>query len=111
MATLAVANAQHGNTVHGTIQVPAADGGARLEVELFAQSASLAKAKRPSSSRVGRLIRPSTPAGKFSFTVPLDTAAEHALHRHRKLALTLKIVLTPKHGSALTLTHGLELRS
>jgi hypothetical protein len=111
LATLALANAQHGNTVHGTVQIPAADSGARLEIELLAQGASLAKVKRSGSSRVGRLVRPSAPAGKFSFTVSLDTAAKHALHRHHKLALTVKIVLAPKHGAALTLTRSLDLRS
>jgi hypothetical protein len=111
LATLALANAQHGGTVHGTIQIPAADGGARLEVELLAQGASLAKVKRPSSSRVGHLVRSSAPAGKVSFTVPLDAQAKRALHHHHKLALTVKIVLIPKHGAALTITRSLELRS
>ena len=111
LATLALANAQHGNTVHGTVQIPAADGGARLEIELLAQGASLAKVKRSGSSRVGRLVRTSAPAGKFSFAVSLDTAAKHALHHHHKLALTVKIVLTPKHGAALTATRSLDLRS
>ncbi len=110
LATLALANAQHGGTVHGTIQIPAADSGARLEIELLAQRASLAKAKRPSSSRVGRFVRSSAPAGKVSFTVSLNAAAKRALRHHHKLALTVKIVLTPEHGAALTITRSLELR-
>ncbi len=110
LATLALANAQHGDAVHGTVQIPAADGGARLEVELLAQDASLAKVKRPSSSRVGRLVRSSAPAGKVSFTVSLDAQAKRALRRHHKLALTVKIVLTPKHGAALTLTRSVVVR-
>jgi plastocyanin len=110
LATLALANAQHGDAVHGTVQIPAADGGARLEVQLLAQGASLAKVKRPGSSRVGRLVRSSAPAGTVSFTVSLDAAAKRALRRHHKLALTVKIVLTPVHGAALTLTRSLDLR-
>jgi hypothetical protein len=110
LATLALANAQHGDAVHGTIQIPAADGGARLEVELLAQGASLAKVKRAGSSRVGRLVRSSAPAGKVSFTVALDAAAKSALRHQHKLALTVKIVLTPKHGATLTLTRSLALR-
>jgi hypothetical protein len=109
--TFALAKAQHGDAVHGTVQIPAADGGARLEIELLAQGASLAKVKRPGSSRVGRFVRSSAPAGKVSFTVLLDPAAKTALRHHHKLALTVKIVLTPKHGSTLTLTRNLELRS
>jgi hypothetical protein len=110
LATLALANAQHGDTVHGTVQIPLADGGARLEVELLAQDATLAKVKRPGISRVGRLVRSSAPAGKVSFTVLLDVAAKRALHRHHKLALTVKIVLTPKHGAAMTLKRSVVVR-
>ena len=110
LATLALANAQHGDTVHGTVQIPAADGGARLEVELLAQGASLAKVKRPGSLRVGRLVRPSAPAGKVTFAVSLNAAAKRALRRHHKLALTVKIVLTPKHGTAMTLTRSVVVR-
>ncbi len=110
LAALALANRQHGDAVHGTVQIPSADGGARLEVELLAQGASLAKVKRPSSSRVGRLVRSSAPAGPVSFTVSLDAQAKRALHRHHKLALTVKIVLTPKHGAAMTLTRSVVVR-
>jgi hypothetical protein len=110
LATLALANAQHGDAVHGTVQIPAADGGARLEVELLAQGASLAKVKRGGSSRVGRLVRSSAPAGKVSFTVSLDAQAKRALRHHHKLALTVKIVLTPKHGAAMTLTRSVVVR-
>jgi hypothetical protein len=109
-ATLVLANAQHGGAVHGTVQIPAADSGARLEVELLAHGASLANVKPPGSSRIGRLVRSSAPAGAVSFTVSLDATAKHALRRHHKLALTVKIVLTPKHGAALTLTRSLDLR-
>jgi hypothetical protein len=110
VATLALASAQHGDAVHGTIQVPAADGGARLEVQLLAQGASLAKVKRSSSSRVGRFVRSSAPAGTVSFTVALDAQAKRALRKHHKLALTVKIVLTPKHGAAMTLTRSVVVR-
>jgi hypothetical protein len=110
LATLALANAQYGDAVHGTVQIPAADRGARLEVELLAQDASLAKVKRPRSSRVGRLVRSSAPAGKVSFTVSLDAQAKRALRQHHKLALIVKIVLTPLHGAAMTLTRSLDLR-
>ncbi len=110
LATLALANAQHGDAVHGTVQIPAADGGARLEVELLAQGASLAKVKRGGSSRVGRLVRSSAPAGAVSFTVSLDAQAKRALRHRHKLALTVKIVLTPVHGAAVILTRSVVVR-
>jgi hypothetical protein len=103
-------NTQHGDTVHGTVQIPAADSGARLEVELLTRGASLANVKRPTSSRVGRFVRASAPAGKVSFSVALDAGAKSALHHHHKLALTVKIVLTPKQGAGLTITRSLALR-
>ena len=109
--TLALASAQHGDVVHGAVQVPAADAGARLEVELLVPRAALAKVKRSNSSRVGRLVRSATPAGKVSFTVALDAAAKRALRRHHKLALTAKIVLIPAHGAEVTITRSLLLRS
>jgi plastocyanin len=108
---LALASAQHGGSVHGSVQIPAADAGARLEVELLAPRASLAKVKRSSSSRVGRLVRAAAPVGKISFTVALDAAAKRALRRHHKLALTARIVLTPAHGAAVTIVRSVLLRS
>ncbi len=110
LATLALAKAQHGDAVHGAVQIPAADGGARLEVELLAQGASLAKVKRAGSSRAGRLVRSSVPAGTVSFTVSLDAQAKSALRHRHKLALTVKIVLTPKHGASMTLTRSVVVR-
>jgi hypothetical protein len=110
LATLALASLQHGDAVHGTVQIPAADGGARLEVELLARDASLAKVKRAGSSRVGRFVRSSAPAGTVSFTVSLDAQAKRVLRRHHKLALTVKIVLTPKHGAAMSLTRSVVVR-
>jgi hypothetical protein len=96
--------------VHGTVQVPPADAGASLEIELLAQGASLAKVKRGGSSRVGRLVRSSAPSGTVSFTVVLDAQAKRALRQHHKLALTVKIVLTPKHGAAMTLKRSVVVR-
>jgi hypothetical protein len=110
LARLALANTQHGDAVHGTVQIPAADGGARLEIELLAQGASLAKVKRGASKRVGRFVRSSASAGTVSFTVPLDAQAKRALRQHHKLALTVKIVLTPKHAAAMTLTRSVVVR-
>ncbi len=110
-ATLALANAQHGDAVHGTLQIPTADGGARLEVELLAPSASLAKVKRAGGARVGRLVRSSAPAGTVSFTVSLDAAAKRVLRHRHKLALTVKIVLTPVYGAAVTVTRGVVVHA
>jgi hypothetical protein len=95
--------------VHGAVEV--AQAGGRLEVDLLAGNASLAKAKHPSRVRVGRVIRSSLQAGAVSFAVPLTAKAKSALRRHRRLALTVQIVLTPVHGAALTITRSVVLHA
>ncbi len=101
---LKLAGSQHGSTVHGSIKVSQAGSGGRLEVGLFATNASLAKAGHPAQVRVGRLVRSSLKAGRVSFSVPLSAKGKAALRRHRRLALTVKITLTPQHGAAATVT-------
>jgi hypothetical protein len=106
---LKLAGSQHGSTVHGSIKVSQAGSGGRLEVGLFAASASLAKATlakagHPAQVRVGRLVRSSLKAGNVSFSVHLSTKGKAALRRHQRLALTVKMTLTPIHGAAVTAT-------
>ncbi len=101
---LKLASSQHGSTVHGSIKVTQAGSGGRLEVGLFAADASLAKAAHPAKVRVGRLVRSSLKPGEVSFSVPLSAKGKTALRRHRRLALTVKIMLTPQRGAAVTVT-------
>ncbi len=101
-----LAGSRHGKSVHGSVKVSQAGAGGRLEVDLLARSALLAKAKHPSRVRVGRLVRSSLSAGVVSFAVPLTAKARSALRRHRRLALTVQIVLTPVHGTAVTVTRS-----
>jgi hypothetical protein len=106
---LKLAGSQHGSTVHGSIEVSQAGSGGRLEVGLFATAASLAKAGHPAQVRIGRLVHSSVKAGSVSFSVPLITKAKASLHRHRRLALTVKITFTPLHGAAVTVTRTVVL--
>ncbi len=101
---LKLAGGQHGSTVHGSIKVSQAGSGGRLEVGLFAAGASLAKAGHPAQLRVGRLVRTSLKTGSVSFSVPLSAKGKAALRRRRHLTLTVKVILTPQHGTAVTLT-------
>lgn len=103
---LKLAGSQRGSTVHGAIKVSQAGTGGRLEVGLFAAGASLAKAGRSGQVRVGRLVRSSLTAGSVSFSVPLSAKGKAALRHHRRLALTVKITLTPAQGAAVTVTRG-----
>ncbi len=108
---LRIAGSQRGSTVHGSIKVSQAGSGGRLEVALLAAGASLAKAGHPARVRIGRLVRSSLKAGSVSFSVPLSTKGKAALHRRRRLALTVKITLTPLRGTAVTVTRGVVVRS
>jgi plastocyanin len=103
---LELAASQHGRSVHGSVKISKLGAGGRLEVELLAAGASLGKAKHRSPVRVGRLSRFSLQAGVVSFAVPLTAKAKAALHRHRRLALTVRIVLAPVHGAAVTITRS-----
>jgi len=97
--------------VHGSIKVSQAGAGARLEVSLLAARASLAKAGHSPQARVGRLVRSSLQAGSVSFSVPLSAKGKAALRRHRRLALTVKIKLTPQHGAAVTFTRNIVVHA
>jgi plastocyanin len=108
---LKLASSQHGSTVHGSIKVSHAGSGGRLEVGLFADGASLAKAGRPAQVRVGRLVRSSLQAGNVSFSVSLSAKGKAALRRHRRLTLTVKIILTPVHGATVTVTRGVVVHA
>jgi len=81
-------------------------------VDLLAKRASLAKARHSGSVRVGRLVRASVSAGKVSFSVALTAAGKRTLARKRRLALTVKITLTPlRRGTTVSITRSVTLRS
>jgi plastocyanin len=100
---------QRGGSVKGSLDISKAGGGDRLEIDVFAQSASLAKAKHSTRARVGRLVRNSVSAGKVTFVVTLNAKARKALKRHHRLALSVKITLTPFYGEATTLTRAVVM--
>jgi hypothetical protein len=100
--SLGLASIQHGGAVNGSLDVSSAGSGGRLQIELLAKGAAAA---------VGKLVRSSLPTGKLTFTVPLNAKGRAALRRHRRLALTVKITLTPPHGAAVTVTRVVVLRA
>jgi plastocyanin len=108
---LRLAFSQHGSSVRGSLAVSKGGAGGRLEVDLLARGASLARAGHSAQVAVGRLVRSSLQAGTVSFAVPLSARARRALHRHRRLALTVKIVLTGADAPALTLTRSVLLHA
>lgn len=109
-AAVTLGATQHGASVHGSVDVSQAGAGGRLEVELLASRASLASAGHSPQVQVGRAVRASLRAGTVTFTVALDARARHALRAHRRLALSVRIVLVPAQGAAATITRSVVLR-
>ncbi len=108
---LLLSRSQHGTAVHGSTDVPPALGGSRLEVDLLATTASLARAHRLAPVRVGRFVRASVAAGKAPFSVTLSSQGKRALRRHGHLALTVKVTLTLPSGTAMSTTRSMVLHS
>ena len=102
---------QKGGAVRGSVAVSQAGSGGRLEVDLLAKRASLAGARHAPLANAGRLLRASLRAGLVSFKVSLNARAAHALRAHHRLALSVRIVIRPVHGSPLTVTRAVLLRS
>jgi plastocyanin len=103
---LKLARSQRGGSVKGSLNISKAGAGDRLEIDLFATSASLAKTKHPARIRVGRFVRSSVSAGRMSFVVKLNAKARRALKRHHRLALNVKIMLTPPSGEPFSITRA-----
>ncbi len=108
---LRLAASQHGKQVRGSLDLAPGGAGSRLEVELLASKAVLAKSGHAAQTRVGKLVRSLLKSGEVSFKVPLSVKAKRALHKRRRLALTVKLVLTPKQGAAVTLTRHIVLHA
>jgi hypothetical protein len=105
-----ISSSQRGSTVKGSLDVSKVGAGDRLEVDLLATTASLAKAGH-ATQVVGRLVSASISAGQRSFSVKLNAKARRALKRHHRLALKVKITLTPAGGEATILTRSVTLHS
>jgi hypothetical protein len=106
-----LAASQRGSRLHGSVKVSQAGAGGRLEVGLFAGSASLAKTGHRQLVRVGRLVRSSLKAGSVSFSVPLSARGKASLRRRRHLALTVKLTFTPLHGAAVMVTRSVVIHA
>jgi hypothetical protein len=98
---------QRGGTVKGTLAIAKAGAGDELEIDVLASTSALGHRHRPSHTRVGQFTRASVRAGRLAFSIRLDASARRALaHRHR-LALTVRIVLTPVYGQATTVNRSI----
>jgi len=101
-----LAAAQHGQSVHGSVNISQGGAGGRLEVQLLATRASLASTHHGAPVQVGRLVRSPLSTGTVSFKVALDMKARRALRSRHRLALSVKVLITSAQGSAVTVTRG-----
>ncbi len=97
-----LASSPHGGVVHGSLVVSSVGSGGELQIELLTKGAAAA---------VGKLVRSSLRVGKLTFALSLSAKGRAALRRHRRLALTVKITLTPLHGAAVTVTRGVVVHA
>lgn len=98
---------QRGGTVKGSLTIAKAGAGDELEIDVLASTSSLSHRRQPPHTRVGRFTREAVKAGRLPFSIRLDASARRALaHRHR-LALTVRVVLTPIHGQATTINRSI----
>jgi hypothetical protein len=93
--SIKLASPPHGAVVHGSLEVSSVGSEGRVQIELLTKGAA---------APVGKFLRSSLHAGKLTFALSLSAKGKAALRRHRRLALTVKITLTPLHGAAVTIT-------
>jgi plastocyanin len=109
-AALTVARHQKGVVLRGSVTTPA--GPSQIVVTAHVSNRALSKhrPKRARQVRVGTQTKRSTGAGKTSFAVKLNASARRALHRRHRLAVNLRIVVTPSGGPAAARTVAVALR-
>lgn len=97
---------QRAGHVRGSISLSPAAAGGRLEIDLLAARGLPMKSRRAAPVRVGRLVLSGLHAGETRFAVALDRRARSALRSHRRLALVVKLTVTPVAAKPLTITRS-----
>jgi plastocyanin len=101
-----VAQRQSGTVVRGSVTTPA--GPSMIAVTALVAKSALASRAR--LVRVGALKKHSTGTGRTSFAVRVRRSARRALHRRHRLAVTMRIAVTPDAGTAFKKTVTVVLR-
>ena len=101
-----VARRQAGTVVHGTVTTPA--GPSTIAVRAFAAKAALAARARP--VKVGSVTKTSKGSGSTAFSLRINRAARRALHRRHRLALSVRIAITPPYEASTRKTVSVVLR-
>lgn len=101
-----VAGRQRGVVVRGSVTTPA--GPSDISVTAFAARSALASRAR--LVKVGALNRHSVGTGSTSFALRINRAARRALHRRHRLAVKVRIAVTPDAGTTFKKTVPVVLR-
>jgi plastocyanin len=107
--SLRLAGSQRGTIVRGSLKISSAGGGGALRIELRARRSALGVAGG-GTMRIAPLVRSTVQAGRRPFSIPVKAAASRALRSQGRLAVTLKVVVTPPDGGAETVTRKVVLR-
>jgi hypothetical protein len=103
---------QHGDSL--VAQLTIGLSGSRVEVDVTAPAAqafSARKKGKPKPVVLARLVRKGVAAGRLKLTVPLNASGRRELGRHKRLTVTVTIVVTPPTGKPQTATHTVTLES
>jgi plastocyanin len=90
---ISVAHRQHGAVLRATVTTPA--GRSQIAVTVY-------RSGHGSRIRIGSLTKRSTGTGTTAFAVKLDAAGRRALLRAHRLAVDLRVVVTPAAGGPVT---------
>jgi plastocyanin len=107
-SALQVAAAQRGVAIRGSVKVSSA--GSRLLARAFARRKALFGGQSTRQVQVGRQSRASVGAGRVAFAVQISAVARRALRRNGRLAISLRLTVTPPGGPAYTATRPVTLR-
>ena len=88
-----MAHRQHGAVLRGTVTTPA--GRSQIRVTAY-------RPGHGSRIRIGSQTKRSTGTGTTAFAVKLDAAGRRALLRAHRLAVDLRVVITPAAGRPVT---------
>ena len=100
-AAVKVTPGRHGAPVRVNVEVLAPGAGGKLEVTL--------ETKGGKPKPAGRVVRANVVAGKLSVSVPLNGRAKGLLRQKGRLALKVKVVLTPPGGTPASVTRSVVL--
>ena len=101
-----VAGSQRGTVVRGSVTTPA--GPSAIAVTALVAKGVLASRAR--LVKVGSVKKRSTGTGRTTFALKVNRAARRALHRRHRLAVTVRIAVTPDAGQAYKKTVKVVLR-